>query len=134
MRILRFWVSFSYALVHLPAFIAGTILFGLAGTIWSLVVAGVLYSYLNAWMLERTLGIRLGEILVQLRRPLGAAFLMIGAVLAVGTVVGSGSWLSLAVKTVTGVVVFCSAQYSLWRLEGRPTGIERRLLQVLSRS
>ncbi len=66
---LLFWVSFVYALVHLPAFIAGTALFGLAGSIWSIVVAGVLYSYLNTWLLKRTLGLSLHEIGSQLRRP-----------------------------------------------------------------
>ena len=137
---LLFWVSFAYALVHLPAFIAGTALFGLAGTIWSLVVAGVLYSYLNAWLLRRTLGITLGEILFQLRRPLCAAALMVGVLLAFAAVLPlelfseSGSWLSLATKILVGGVVFCGVQYTVWRLEGRPAGIERRLLQVLSRS
>ena len=136
---LLFWVSFAYALVHLPAFIAGTALFGLAGTIWSLVVAGVLYSYLNAWLLRRTLGITLGEILFQLRRPLCAAALMVGVLLAFAAVLPlelfseSGSWLSLATKILVGGVVFCGVQYALWRLEGRPAGIERRLLQLLWR-
>jgi O-antigen/teichoic acid export membrane protein len=136
---LLFWVSFVYALVHLPAFIAGTALFGLTGAIWSIVVAGAFYTYLNAWLLERTLGISLNEIGSQLRRPLGAAFVMIGAVWAVGAVTPlelfseSGSWLSLLTKTLVGGVVFSSVQYAIWRLEGRPTGIEQRLLQVMSR-
>ncbi len=136
---LLFQVSLVYALVHLPAFIAGTVLFGLTGTIWSLVVAGVLYSYLNAWLLRRTLGIGLAEILRQLRRPLGATALMIGVVLAAGVATPlalfseGGSWLALLVKTLAGAAVFCGAQYAFWRLEGRPDGIERRLLQLRSR-
>ena len=73
---LLFWVSFLYALVHLPAFIAGTLLFGLAGSIWSIVAAGALYTYLNTWLLKRTLGLSLKEIGSQLRRPLAAAVAM----------------------------------------------------------
>jgi O-antigen/teichoic acid export membrane protein len=136
---LLFWVSSVYALVHLPAFIAGTALFGLPGAIWSIVAAGVVYSYLNAWLLKRTLGITLAEILAQLRRPLAATAVMIGAVLAAAAVLPvelfsvSGSWFSLTIKILTGGLVFCSALYSLWRLEGRPPGLEQRLLQLLSR-
>lgn len=136
---LLFRVSFVYALVHLPAFIAGTALFGLAGAIWSIVAAGVFYSYLNAWLLKRTLGIGLGEILAQIRRPLAAAAVMVGVVLAAATALpfelfsASGSWLSLAIKIAVGGLVFCGALYSMWRLEGHPPGIEQRLLQLLSR-
>ena len=55
---LLFWVSAVYALVHVPVFVAGTALFGLPGSIWSIVVAGVLYSYLNAWLLRHCWGSR----------------------------------------------------------------------------
>jgi hypothetical protein len=42
----------------------------------------------------------------------------------------SGSWFSLMTKVLVGGVVFCSTQYAIWRLEGRPAGLEKRLLQV----
>jgi PST family polysaccharide transporter len=136
---LLFWVSFLYAIVHLPAFIAGTALFGLPGSIWSIVVAGALYVYLNIWLLKRTLGLSLKDIGSQLRRPLSAAVVMIGAVWALGAVTPlelfseTGSLLSLLTKVIFGGLVFSSVQYSLWRLEGRPSGIEQRLLQLLFR-
>jgi PST family polysaccharide transporter len=136
---LLFWVSFVYALVHLPAFVAGTILFGLTGTIWSIVAAGVFYTYLNTWLLRRTLGTTLAEIGTQLKRPFGAVVLMVGVVAALAAIVpleffsADGSWLSLVTKTLVGGFVFSLAQYSIWRLEGRPEGIERRLLQVIRR-
>jgi O-antigen/teichoic acid export membrane protein len=136
---LLFWVSFVYALVHLPAFIAGTALFGLPGSIWSIVVAGALYVYLNIWLLKRTLGLSLTEIGSQLRRPLSAALVMAGAIGTLGAVTPlelfseTGSWLSLLTKVVFGGLVFASVQYTLWRLEGRPSGIEQRLLQLVSR-
>jgi O-antigen/teichoic acid export membrane protein len=135
---LLFRVSLVYAFVHLPAFIGGTALFGLPGAIWSIVAAGIAYSYLNAWLLRRTVGISLGEILCQLRRPLAAAAVMVGIVLAAGAAAPAalfsetGSWLSLAIKTLLGGAVFCATQYALWRLEGRPEGVERRLLQLRS--
>lgn len=136
---LLFWVSFVYALVHVPAFIAGTAFFGLGGAIWSIVGAGVFYSYLNVWLLERTLGMTITEVLSQLRRPLCAAALMVAAVLSLGAVPSlglfseGGSWLSVAAKVVAGSAVFSSAQYAIWRFEGRPMGIERRFTQLLPR-
>ncbi len=136
---LLFWVSLVYALVHVPAFIFGTAYFGLIGAIWSIVLAGVFYTYLNIWLLQRTLDITLGEITLQLRRPVAATVLMVGAVAALGAVSPgdlfsvNGSWFSLIIKSVVGGVVFCTAQFVFWRMEGCPEGIERRVLQVLSR-
>lgn len=136
---LLFGVSLAYALVHVPAFVAGTALFGLTGAIWSLVAAGVVYTWLNVWMLRRTLAISAGEILGQLRRPLAATAVMCAAVGGLAAVTpldllpATGSWLSLAAKAVIGASACGAAQYALWRLEGRPAGIERRLIQLLWR-
>ena len=134
---LLFRVSFVYALVHLPLFVVATARFGLTGSIGSIVVAGMLYSYLNAWMLHRTLGLSPAEIVGPLRRPLLATAVMVGAVFAVDAATPldlfseAGSWLSLLIKTLVGAIVFGGVQYAIWRLEGRPAGIEQRLLQVL---
>lgn len=130
---LLFWVSFVYALIHVPAFVAGTYFYGLTGAIWSIAGAGVVYSYLNAWMLKLTLGISLGEVLRRLLRPLAATAVMVGAVLAVGSLTLAPVWLALGVKVLAGAAVFGAALYGLWRLEGRPPGIERRALQLLGR-
>ncbi len=135
---LLFKVSFVYALVHVPVFIAGTAWFGLLGAIVSIVLAGVFYTYLNFWMLRQTLAISPAEILYQLRRPLTATALMIAAVLAfaeipLGPFSVQGSWLALSAKIAVGGVVFTAVQYAIWRLEGQPSGIEQRLRQVLAR-
>ena len=134
---LLFRVSVVYALVHVPAFVTGTVLFGLRGTIWSIVAAGVLYSYLNAWLLRRTLAIGLGEILSQLRRPLMAVALMVGAVLAVGAalppVSGNGSWLSLADQDAGRWRRVLRRPVRALARRGPAGGIERRLRQLLPR-
>lgn len=135
---LLFWVSTIYAVVHVPAFILGTAFFALPGSMWSIVAAGVFYSYLNAWMLRTTLGISMREILAQLRRPFAATALMCAAVVALAAMTpiellpASGSWQSLAAKVIVGAAVLCAGQYAIWRLEGRPAGIERRLAQLMS--
>ena len=135
---LLFQVSVVYALVHVPMFIAGTAWFGLIGAVGSIVLAGLFYTYLNAWLLRRTLGISWGEILRSLRRPLVAVATMVAAVLALGMIEplglfgAEGSWLSLVIKIALGGAVFGATLVTLWRLEGRPAGIERRLLQILT--
>jgi lipopolysaccharide exporter len=136
---LLFWVSTAYALIHIPLFVGGTALFGLRGSMWSIVVAGVFYSYLNAWLLRAVLGISLGEIMRQIRRPLAATALMVAAVAGLAAMTpldalgASAPGLALAVKTVVGGAVFCGALYAVWRLEDRPAGIERRVAQLGSR-
>lgn len=136
---LLFGVSLAYALFHVPVFIAATAFYGLPGAIWSLVAAGVLYSYMNAWLLNKTVGISLRDILAQLQRPLLASALMIGSVLALGTVLPPPSaspaitWWRLLAQMGVGGAVFCSAQFALWQWQGRPAGIEQRLRQLISR-
>jgi hypothetical protein len=63
---------------------------------------------------------------------------MVGAVVVLSMVTPfelfseSGSWLSLATKVLVGGVVYGCVLGVTWRLEGRPAGIEQRVLQVLS--
>jgi len=135
---LLFMVVSAYALIHLPMFITGTALFGLPGAIWSIVAAGVFYSYLNALMLKLTLDVSLGEIAVQLRRPVLSVALMCGVLAIAGysslidITSTRGSWLSLLMKVILGAATFCAAHYAIWRIEGRPNGVETRLRQVLA--
>lgn len=142
---LLFQVSTVYALVHVPAFIAGTAWLGLPGSILGIVAAGVFYTYLNGLLLHHTLGITPREILTALRRPLVATFLMTASILALGhlghldhldllpTTTTDASWLVLLAKVTLGAVVFAATQLTLWRLEGRPPGIEQRALQIIRR-
>jgi PST family polysaccharide transporter len=134
-----FWVSLVYALVHIPVFILGTMLYGLPGAIWSIVAAGVLYISLNAWMLHHTLRVTPREILHQLTRPLLATAVMVVAVqglsfLPFWDVSAGGSWWSLVVKVFTGGIVYVGVLAAAWRLAGRPPGIERRVLQLAGRT
>jgi PST family polysaccharide transporter len=133
---LLFGVSLAYALVHLPLFIGCTAAFGLAGAIWSIAGAGVVYTALNGWMLHRALGLKPGQLLLQIRRPLVAALVMVGAVIAfesaLPTTAGTGapSWITMLGTVLAGAVVFVVVLVSIWRLEGRPPGLERRLLEL----
>jgi O-antigen/teichoic acid export membrane protein len=135
---LLFRVAVIYALVHLPVFILGTVTFGLPGAIWAIVLAGIFYTYLNLWMLEQTVGLSLVDAAAQLRRPAASVAVMAAAIMFVGTTSsivtgGESALLSLAIKTILGGLVFCTTLYAMWRWEGCPPGVERRLLHIVSR-
>ena len=141
---LMFRVSFLYALIHLPMFIAGTWLYGLRGAVWSIALAGIAYVGLNAWLLRVTLGIGIGELLARMSRPLLASVVMVSAVLWLRDLVSdvgvsgggdsaAGSWLRLAVSVAVGVLAFVVTLALSWRAAGRPEGIERRALEMWSR-
>jgi lipopolysaccharide exporter len=129
-------VCLGYAVVHVPVFIAGTAWFGLPGAIWSIVLAGMLYTWLNAYMLRRVIGLRSSEIITALRRPLLATAGMAGSVVGLDLALPwelfstQGSWAMLALKVVAGGAVYSSITYAAWRMDGRPPGIERRVLQL----
>ena len=131
---LLFYVSLGYALVHLPLFVAGTHFHGLPGAIWSIVLAGIIYTGLNAWMLWTTLAIRLPELVLALRRPFLAALVMIGAVRLLQSQLASAedSQIFLLLATVLlGAASYLIALCLFWHFEGRPAGFERRFLLLL---
>ncbi|MEM9404824.1 MAG: lipopolysaccharide biosynthesis protein [Acidobacteriota bacterium] len=128
-------VSFVYAWVHIPLFVAGTAAYGLRGAIVSIAVAGAVYTALNAWMLHRTVGLGPVEVAGQLVRPLVAASLMAAALFALAQtpwvrLSGDGGVVSLGFKVATGAIVYGSVLSLLWRLQGRPAGVERRALAL----
>lgn len=134
---LMFRVSWIYALIHLPAFVLGTALFGVQGAVWAIAAAGVFYIGLNAWLMHTTVGVGPAEILHQLRRPLVAATVMVAGVLSLDRATGlslfstEGSVLSLTVKVAVGGGLFAGCQWLQWRWQGCPDGIERRLGRLL---
>jgi PST family polysaccharide transporter len=134
-----FQVSLAYAFIHVPAFVVGTWVFGLTGAIGSIVAAGVVYIALSVWLLQRTLAVSPRALLAPIRRPFAATALMVMAVLAVGATFplgllpSAGAWSSLVTRVAVGAAVFGASLYLIWRLEGRPPGIEQRLAQVITR-
>ena len=131
-------VSIVYGMIHFPAFLLGTALYGLEGAIWSIVIAGVFYIWLTAWLLKQTVGLSLFSVLRMQARPLVSVAVMCGAVfgldraLALDLFSEEGSWGSFGVKVAVGGCAFLATQLVLWRLAGRPDGIERRVLELIA--
>ena len=131
-------VSIVYGMIHFPAFLLGTALYGLEGAIWSIVVAGAFYVWLNAWLLQQTVGVTALGILRELARPLASVGVMVGAVFGLDAALAldlfgeEGSWASLGLKVAVGGLAFLVTQLLLWRAAGRPDGIERRVLELVA--
>jgi hypothetical protein len=131
-------VSLVYGMIHFPAFLLGTALYGLDGAIWSIVVAGAFYFWLNAWLLQQTVGLSFGAVLRELARPLASVAVMVAAVLGLDHALAldlfsqEGGWASLGLKLAVGGLAFVVTQLVLWRVAGRPDGIERRALELLA--
>ncbi len=134
---LLFFAGVIYGVVHIAAFTLGTIYFGLPGAVWGIVAAGVVFVFLNYALLQRLLGVELVEILSHTLRPFVSALVMVGAVFLLDAIIAlplfssAGAWSALWVKTIVGAGVYVITQYGLWRLQGRPPGMEDRLTRLL---
>jgi len=129
---LLFRASLAHACLHLPLFVLGTALYDLMGAIVALLAGGALYVLLSAWVLHQAAGVRPLAIVRQLVRPLVAALAMVAAVLAVEPLTHGGAWRAVGVEVLLGAATYLVALLALWRAAGRPSGLERRLFQLVT--
>lgn len=126
--------SLIYSCVRLPTFILATIAYGLIGSIWALVGAGIFFCFLQYRLLKVCLGIRLHQVAPAVLRPTIATVAMFLAVLAINHLAGDAiravsPVFSIATEVTVGGLTYCFVHYVIWRLSDRPAGIERRLIQ-----
>ena len=82
-------------------------------------------------VLSRILGLSSTDLLARLWRPLTAAVPMALAVQAMHAVAPDIAWLRLLLDAAAGAVVYPAAVMLLWRLAGRPAGLEASVAQRL---
>ncbi len=126
---LMFQVSLLYAVVHLPLFVGGTLLYGLRGAVAAIVLAGVFYIALSLWLLRVTVAFGLVGWLRGMWRPLLACGALVAALAAwrrIGAA-GDDGWIALLLEVLLGGSVYAAALLALWLLRGRPEGPERRI-------
>lgn len=66
-------------------------------------------------------------------RPVLGCLAMVVALLLLEAEVAAPNWLMLAMKVVTGALVYCAVVLGLWRLAGRPEGAETFFLNKIKR-
>jgi O-antigen/teichoic acid export membrane protein len=76
--------------------------------------------------------VELIDLLAAVRRPVLATLAMVAALAALaGPCASLSVWGALGVKVVTGAAAYAASLLALWRIEGRPQGAERWMLDRL---
>jgi lipopolysaccharide exporter len=105
---------------------------GIEGVAMGAMVAGFVMLAVGIAVLSGTLKIPLVNFASVFWRPTAAALVMAGVVHSVH-LLDLPPFARLSLCIVTGVSVYALVMLTLWRLAGRPDGIERTLLNTLAR-
>lgn len=131
---LVFFRELIFFILRMPVFLWAALAHGLNGAILAAAGMGLFHVFLNLALYARASGAPFWEPVAAARRPIGAVgamaiwFLLIRPHL--GLVDGLAPFLRLLADIVAGVIVYAGALFTLWRLQGAPDGIERRILSA----
>jgi O-antigen/teichoic acid export membrane protein len=113
--------------------------FGFIGALVGAAAASGVNIFATLWM-SRRYGSEGGvfSLLIAARRSFAATAAMTGAVALLGLALPEANSeqsaiAPLAAKTVAGGVVYCAVHLGLWRLAGRPAGVESALISTIRR-
>lgn len=122
-----------FLIVRLPVFIWAVMAHGLMGGVWATAIAGLFHVALNLALYARASGGAFWEPLWSARRSIGAVVLMAAYFLFLRDAAApdAGAAVRLAADVAAGAVLYSVALAALWRLEGAPDGVERRLVGLL---
>ncbi|WP_428407792.1 lipopolysaccharide biosynthesis protein [Hyphococcus sp.] len=133
---LVFFRELIFFLVRMPVFLWAALAHGLPGAILAAAGMGLFHVVLNLALYARASGGPFWEPVFAARRPLGAVAVMaIWFVLVHPTIFVLDSLpapLRLCADIAAGAALYGAALFALWRLEGGPDGIERRILSACS--
>ncbi len=135
---LVFVTSLIVGVVHLPAFVTLTWLYGIEGSIAAILLSGSVSIALSSWVFRTLVNLRASDVLGAIHRPLLAATAMVGVLSALDANGRSAHWFGesnvtgLAIEVVLGALFHIAVQLALWWLERRPAGIERRALEAVA--
>ena len=137
-RVMFVW-GFIGGAIFMPLFWAATRSGGLVYGAYAALAVAILMGVGNVLFLSRLLGLRAGQSLVPLVRPVIASSLMAYAVVAMAgllpeAVDAGGHALRALVLIPTGVVAYASVVVALWFAAGRPSSGERNLLEFVRHS
>jgi lipopolysaccharide exporter len=121
--------------VLIPALAFGVWKFGTTGAAWALVLSAVVSCVVNFALLHQQLRISFAALCGGVWRPLVAASGMAGLLFVVKGVWPMGDSLpriipQVAVLATFGAIVYAVLVLALWLISGRPTGAERRVLDL----
>ena len=127
-----FWNEVIYCVFRLSAIFAGVLLAGFAGIVMARGMSGLLRLVLNAEMLRRTIGTGFRMIVSNAWRSLASVVAMAAMLALVQPALADTGLVLRIVSTVAiGALVYVLAHLSLWQASGRPSGAERRMLDLV---
>jgi len=134
---LVFFRELAFLLIRLPVFIWAVIAHGLLGAAFAAAGAGLLHVGLNLALYARVSGRAFWEPLWSARRTIAAAAAMAVYFLfardGVIAAAGPSAAVRLGLDVCIGAALYVVALSAIWRLEGRPSGVEARILSFAAR-
>ncbi|WP_426955473.1 oligosaccharide flippase family protein [Muricoccus radiodurans] len=130
----------TLGMIRVPAIIAGGLLAGPWGTLSAMLATGVVNVFVWHWQTGRLLGHAAAIPFLRLGRTVAAAVTMTAAVLLLRSVwpaIGNSSleaFARLLTVAALGASVHILTQILLWRIAGRPAGVEQTLVTLLAQT
>lgn len=107
-------------------------LFSVIGVAWLNVIIQVLGVLFTAHVIVLTRAIPMGKLFAQVWRPLSSAAVMAGAVTFLEPLWSGNIFLAFMGKVSVGAICYASVLPALWLASGRPSGIEKEILERVS--
>lgn len=130
---LVFFRECAFFLIRTPVFIAATIAYGLKGAAIAIGGCGLFYIALNLTLYSRVSGDGMMRPFWRARRSFLAAAAMAAVVLSfrvTGLLDPTAPLLRIVTEIAAGAMVYLAVHAGLWRVEGRPDGVERSILAL----
>jgi PST family polysaccharide transporter len=130
------WRNLFEMCIKLPCVITGAIMFGFAGVIGARIISETLTVAFCMFIVRRLLGIPVLQQLTNCWRGVAAVAVMAAVLTASAHVVDWGPDVfgmiaTLGVQVMLGAVTYCGALAALWRMTGKPPGLEATAARIL---
>lgn len=130
-----FYREVIYFCIRMPAFVWAAITFGLRGAVIAAAAGVVLHVCLSLGVYARIAKRPIWEPLWRARRCFAGVAVMGVALLATSPVFEAPpDYIRLLIKATFGAGVYFLAVFALWRLEGKPNGIEHAIARRFTRA
>lgn len=103
--------------------------FGLVGVAFAKLGVNFLVNVVSLWTLLRLRGFGMFALASRAYRPLCAALVMVGSLLALPSSFPRGTVVALVLQIAMGVALYAVSVIGLWMMAGRPNGAERIVLE-----
>lgn len=124
---------------RLPIIIAGTMVWGLTGLIYSRVVTGLTAAIVNMFLVKRMTGLKVQDQILVNARSLAATAIMVIAVLLfqaeIGAEIGAAFWDEVTViagTVLVGALAYLGSTLLIWLFARRPGGPEAEVIKMVN--